>query len=26
VPFENLIGRAALLYSTSPDRFGTTVR
>src|ERR1700730_18606960 len=26
VPFENLIGRAALLYSTSPDRFGTIVR
>jgi signal peptidase I len=26
VPFENLIGRAALLYSTSPDRIGTTVR
>ena len=24
VPFENLIGRAALLYSTSPDRSGTT--
>ena len=26
VPFENLIGRAALLFSASPDRFGTTVR
>ena len=26
VPFENLIGRAALLFSSSPDRFGTTVR
>jgi signal peptidase I len=26
VPFENLIGRAALLSSMSPERFGTTVR
>ena len=26
VPFENLIGRAALLFSTSPDRFESTVR
>jgi signal peptidase I len=26
VPFENLVGRAALLFSTSSGRFGTTVR
>jgi signal peptidase I len=26
VPFANLIGRAALLFSTSPGRFGTTVQ
>jgi signal peptidase I len=26
VPFVNLVGRAALLFSTSPGRFGTTVQ
>jgi signal peptidase I len=26
VPFKNLIGRAALLYSTSSERSGTTMR
>ena len=26
VPFENLVGRAALLFSRSPERFGIAVR